>query len=291
MIELASTTDDSADYWTDHNVTLHKSYSSPEESLDYFRWRNDQYVDYIDLLPVSDHDGEVIVDYGCGPGHDLVGFQTYSKPAKLYGMDVSPTSLSEAKERLTIHSYSCELVQLAADDQIIPQDSASVDYVHCSGVLMLLPNPNEALAEFHRVLRPGGYVRLMVYNYDSIWMHLYVAHILMTTDKRYAGLSREEAFRRSTDGFDCPISGNWRVPEMLEMGARAGFEARHLGNAISLYELSLLPQRYSAMMDLNLPKESREFLSRFIFDDRGIPFVDGQVAGIDGCYEFRKHQN
>ena len=281
----------SENYWTEHNVTKHKTFASEQESIDYLHWRNDQYVDYIKLLPIAGHDDEVIVDYGCGPGHDLVGFFTYSKPAKVYGIDVSSSSLKEARARLDVHNYPCEMMLTSETDETIPLDDNTVDYVHCSGVLNHVLSPERIAQEFHRILKPGGYVRLMVYNYHSIWVHLYVAHVLKSTDKRYRELSLDEAFRRSTDGFDCPISRNWTVLQMLKMAEKAGFDALHLGNAVSLFELSLLSQRFAPIMDPEFPAESREFLTKITLDHRGVPYVEGQVAGIDGCYELWKPLN
>lgn len=275
-------------YWTDFNVTLHKKFSSPAESLDYLHWRNDQYVDYIKFLPVASHDGEVIVDYGCGPGHDLVGFRTYSSPAALYGIDISRASLAESADRLRVHGYDCALVHVSESDERIPLDDGTIDYVHCSGVLNHVPNPEKILKEFRRILKPSGYARLMVYNRDSIWVHLFVSHVLPARDAEFLGLSREEAFRRSTDTFDCPISRNWTAQEMDELARSSGFSAKHLGNAVSIFEMSLLPQRFTAMMDRSFDAESRQFLSKLVFDARGVPYVDGQAAGIDGCYELRK---
>ncbi|MGY4225686.1 ubiquinone/menaquinone biosynthesis C-methylase UbiE [Bradyrhizobium sp. USDA 4503] len=278
----------SESYWSDFNVTLHKKFSSPAESLDYMHWRNDQYVDYIKFLPVSSHDGEVIVDYGCGPGHDLVGFLTYSRPAAVYGMDISRPSLAESADRLRVHGYDCKLIHVSETDDRIPLDDGTVDYVHCSGVLNHVPSPEKILKEFRRILKPSGYARLMVYNRNSIWVHLFVSHVLPASDPKYRGLSREEAFRRSTDTFDCPISRNWTSQEMNELAGISGFSAKHLGNAVSIFEMSLLPQRFTPMMDRSFDAESRQFLSRLEFDARGVPYVDGQAAGIDGCYELRK---
>ena len=68
----------------------------PQESERYLEWRNDQYFKYDELMPVTGKDGRVILDYGCGPGHDLVGFGLRSKPTRLIGMDVSTSSLAEA---------------------------------------------------------------------------------------------------------------------------------------------------------------------------------------------------
>ena len=107
-------------YWTDHNVTSHKSFGSARESLDYFHWRNDQYIDYIELLPVTGHDGEVIVDFGCGPGHDLVGFHAYSKPKRVYGIDVSSSSLAQARQRLALHDFAVDLLEIYEADGFIP---------------------------------------------------------------------------------------------------------------------------------------------------------------------------
>ena len=278
----------SESYWSNFNVTLHKKFSNADESLANFHWRNDQYVDYIKLLPVASHDGEVIVDYGCGPGHDLVGFLTYSRPAAVYGIDISEPSLSESADRLRVHGYDCKLIRVSEADERIPLEDSTVDYVHCSGVLNHVHNPEKTLKEFRRILKPEGYVRLMMYNRESIWVHLFVSHILPAGNPEYRSLSREEAFRRSTDTFDCPISRNWTVRELEELARIAGFEAKHLGNAVSLFEMSLLPQRFTPMMDRLFDPDSRRFLSRIEFDSRGVPHVDGRVAGIDGCYELRK---
>jgi ubiquinone/menaquinone biosynthesis C-methylase UbiE len=278
----------SVSYWSDFNVTLHKKFSSPTESLDNMHWRNDQYLDYIKFLPVASHDGEVILDYGCGPGHDLVGFLTYSRPEAVYGMDISGPSLAESADRLRVHGYECKLIRVSESDERIPLDDGTADYVHCSGVLNHVPSPEKILKEFRRILKPNGYARLMVYNRESIWVHLFVAYVLPAADPKYRGISREEAFRRSTDTFDCPISRNWTLQDVDELARASGFTAKHLGNAVSLFEMSLLPQRFTPMMDRSFDTESRCFLSKIVFDARGVPYVDGQAAGIDGCYELRK---
>ena len=71
---------DSIEYWTRHNVTVHHPFTSVEDSLNQLEFRNQQYPGYIDLLPVSGKDGMAVLDYGCGPGHDLVGFRALLAP-------------------------------------------------------------------------------------------------------------------------------------------------------------------------------------------------------------------
>jgi ubiquinone/menaquinone biosynthesis C-methylase UbiE len=275
-------------YWSDHNVTTHRVFGSAAESLAYFDWRNDQYPGYIDLMPVSGRDGEVVVDFGCGPGNDLVGFATFSQPAKLIAMDVSGPSLAEADARLRLHGGRAELVKIGEHDERIPLPDESVDYLHCSGVLMTVIDPLRTLREFRRVLKKNAKARLMVYNYDSVWVHLYAAHILRTKVEAFRAMAVTEVFARSTDGAQCPINRCWTVNGFLALCREAGFAAAHVGNAISLWELSLLPQRFEAMQSVELPAEHRKFLIELEFDRKGFPHWRGQVAGIDGCYELIK---
>jgi SAM-dependent methyltransferase len=131
----------SQDYWTKVNVTGHRGFASAEDSLDYFHWRNAQYHDYIRLMPVRGADGKTVLDYGCGPGNDLVGFGRFSKPARLIGMDVAPTSLDEARRRLALHGIDAEFVLIREDDARLPLEDGSVDVVHSSGVLHHTPDP------------------------------------------------------------------------------------------------------------------------------------------------------
>jgi SAM-dependent methyltransferase len=124
-----------ADYWTEHNVTSHMLYKSPEESLEYFHWRNAQYYRYIDLMPVVGYDNKAVLDYGCGPGHDLVGFGVYSRTNKLVGADLSTSSLAEAKERLSLHKINADLVRIDPLATELPFEDNSFDHIHSSGVL------------------------------------------------------------------------------------------------------------------------------------------------------------
>ena len=276
-----------ADYWTRYNVTLHRRFGSAEESLAYLRWRNDQYDGYGELMPVAGQDGRVVLDFGCGPGHDLIGFATSSKPARLIGIDVSPSSLAEAEARLRLHNAACELVHLDAAATELPLPTGCVDYVHSSGVLHHLPDPLSWLREFRRVLRRGGEARIMVYNHDSVWMHLLVAYMKRVLEKAFLDLSLEEAFARTTDGEDCPIAEVYRPEEFLALAGEAGFEAHFAGAAVSMQEARIMPYRWDAIQDRATPEPSRRFLLELNIDDRGLPRYRGHGAGIDGCFRLR----
>ena len=277
-----------SEYWTDHNVTSHHQFTSVEDSLQQLEFRNQQYPGYIDLLPVSGKDGMAVLDYGCGPGHDLVGFAHYSRPKRLVGVDISPTSLNEAEQRLRLHGASAELKRIDHGTYDLPFDTASFDYIHCSGVLMCIEDPPRLLNEFHRLLKPGGELRLMVYSHDSIWLHLYVAYVVQLENGLYSDLPTRVAFTRTTDGEDCPVNAVWRPGEVLQLGREAGFEPEFLGAAISLWELHLLPRRHVACLHPALPAESRTFLMGLRLDAQGHPLHGEHRAGVDGCFRFRR---
>ncbi|CAM4097477.1 class I SAM-dependent methyltransferase [Bordetella pseudohinzii] len=276
------------EYWTEHNVTLHHAFASPKESLDYFWWRCDQYYPYIELMPVAGQDGKVVLDFGCGPGHDLVGFGTYSKPAKLYGYELSPSSLDEARSRLALHGIDAELIQGQADEPVLPLAAASVDFIHSSGVLHHVPDIDSCLRELHRLLKPDGSMQVMVYNQDSLWYHLYVAYQWRLQWGRDTDVSLRQAFARSTDGEECPIANVYRPQEFIDICRRNGFSATYRGAAISMHEANLAPLRFSAIQNRQLPEENRKFLLSLTFDERGYPLHNGHYAGIDACFELKK---
>lgn len=272
-----------AEYWTGHNVTLHKIFASRTESLEYFHWRCDQYPGYLGLMPVSGFDGESILDFGCGPGHDLIGFREYSNARTIIGADVSSSSLAEAQRRLQLHGGGVSVQQLDPNEARLPFEDHSFDYIHSSGVVHHVPDLNGVLSEFRRILKPTGRARVMVYNYDSIWMHLYVAYILRYRDNTIPPeLDIRKAFTRSTDGPTCPIANCYTAAEFASEAAKAGFKAHAVGAACSLFEMQQVFQvRHQACMDLRLEREHREFLLKLTFDNRGIPLYRGVPAGVD----------
>jgi SAM-dependent methyltransferase len=277
----------SQEYWSRYNVTGHRLFSSAKESLNYFHWRTSQYYDYIDIMPVAGFDRKVVLDYGCGPGHDLVGFATASRPERLIGIDVSPPSLEQAAHRLRLHDAAPELIRIDESDSALPLPNRSIDHIHCSGVLHHVPDPARVLREFRRIVRDSATVRLMVYNYDCMWLHLYAAYTVRFKQLPGSGIDVREAFKRSTDTVDCPISHAWTPADVMGMAELAGFACTHIGNATSVREVAILPDRFEAILDPNLEEEHRLFLLGLTFDARGVPYHGVNAAGIDGCYLLR----
>jgi ubiquinone/menaquinone biosynthesis C-methylase UbiE len=279
-----------SEYWTKHLVA-NEEWIDRIHSLGFFHWRNAQYPGYIELMPVDCANGLSVLDYGCGPGNDLVGFSEYSKTKRLVGIDVSSTALMSSKKRLLFHSKSVELYLINEETNQIPLESGQIDLVHSSGVLHHVKDLSAALKEINRVMKIGGKFQVMVYNYDSIWVHLYVAYIHRIERKLYSDVGIMEAFEKTTDGPDCPVSKCYKKEDFLKLVENFGFKGCFKGAAVSISELSWMNKRFEAIQNINLPKDHLDFLSSINFNERGHPLVNDCIAGIDGCFEFIKKEN
>ena len=279
-------------YWGGHTVRAPR-FRSRRRSKRYLEWRFAEYPLFREFTGLwGEHGGEVVLDYGCGPGNDLTGLALYTGARRLIGADISEQALSLAGRRLALHGVERDRVQLihiADSDPGLPLEAGSVDYAQSMGVIHHTSDPAAVLAEIERVLKPGGRACVMVYNRESVWFHLYTAYERMVRDAAFPGLSTEEAFARNTDGADCPISRCYPAPEFLGMCSAAGFEAEFVGGYLSRQELRSLEQSWAeALADERLPGEHRDFLRALSFDAAGLPMHAGYHAGIGGVYRLRK---
>jgi ubiquinone/menaquinone biosynthesis C-methylase UbiE len=279
-------------YWTEHTVAA-KKFASTRDSQAFLEWRFDQYPLFREFSGLwGEHDGEVILDYGCGPGNDLTGYALYTGAQRIVGLDVSPRALELARDRLALHRIDpgrVELIQGSDATVALPLEDASIDFIQSQGVLHHTSDPRAILRELHRVLRAGGRGVIMVYNRASLWFHLYTAYEKMIVEDAFPGLDVHEAFRRNTDGPECPISRSYPPAEWVALCEGAGFEAEFVGGYPSKTELRALEESWGkAIADTRLGAEHRDFLRALTFDFAGRPMFEGAHAGIGGTYHLRK---
>jgi ubiquinone/menaquinone biosynthesis C-methylase UbiE len=279
-------------FWGQHQVRA-EPFTSPEESSAYLDWRVSVYPHLIELMELdAAHDGDVVLEYGCGPGHDVMWFLLRSRAARVIAVDASPMALQLTRDRVALHSIPrerIELVRFTDAESQMAVDGGSVDYIHSLGVVHHVSSPHIVLREFARVLKPGGRACIMVYSPLSVFFHLYIPYQRQILDGDFPGLSTEEAFARSTDGEDCPIVRLHPPEQFLEMGRRAGFEVEFRGGFLAQMEIDLLKELgETAIADGRLADEHRAFLRALTLDDAGYPRYDGRVAGHGGVYMFTK---
>jgi len=279
-------------YWT-RTLVSHDSFATPRESEEQLEWRFGQYPLFREFSGLwGEHDGEVVLDYGCGPGNDVVGLLLYSGAARVIGMDVSPKALALAAERIALHGVDdrrFRLTQLTDADPTIPLEDESVDFFQSMGVLHHTTDPAAILRELHRVAKRSAEARIMVYNRESVWFHLFTACELQLWQGRYPNLTAAQAFERTTDGPACPIARCYRPEDFVALCEDAGFETEFLGGYHSESELNWLrDSRERAIADERLAAEHREFLSELELDQHGYPAWRGKHAGVGGSYRLRR---
>jgi len=98
--------------------------------------------------------GQDLLDVGCGPGTITRDLARLVAPGRVVGIDAAPDIVARARSEPNADNLSFEV----ADVYRLPFDDATFDVVHAHQVLQHLSDPVAALAEMHRVLRPGGIV-------------------------------------------------------------------------------------------------------------------------------------
>ena len=278
-------------YWSEWTVNS-EPFTSAEDSAGYLEWRFEEYPlfrEFADLW--GDHSGEVVLDYGCGPGNDVTGLLLYSGARKVIGMDISAKALELTRRRVALHGVDrdrVDLIKISDASHTIPLADDSLDYFQSMGVIHITTDPGAILKELHRVLRPGRLGRVMVYNQDSVWFHLYTAYVKMILEGKWSDLSVEEAFQKTTDGEDCPIARSYSRDEFGELCEQAGFEVRYVGGHLSRHELQVYEQHAEgAIADPRLAERHKQFLRDLEFDGDGFPLWRGKHAGVGSVYELR----
>jgi ubiquinone/menaquinone biosynthesis C-methylase UbiE len=263
------------------------------QSKKYLEWRFSVYPLFRELMRLwGNHDNEVILDYGCGPGNDLTGFLVNTRAERVIGVDISEKALKFASKRLALHNIDnerVELIRISDDVAKIPLENNTIDYVYCEGVLHHTTTPEGIIKEFHRVLKPNSRACIMVYNNDSIWFHLYVAYEQMILENRYPGLDEYQAFTKTTDTEECPIARCYKPQEFISICEKSGFKAEYMGGYFSLLELDLFKKYIpTALEDKRLAIEHKDFLKSLVLDEKGFPQYKGKHAGIGGVYKLYK---
>jgi phosphatidylethanolamine/phosphatidyl-N-methylethanolamine N-methyltransferase len=104
-------------------------------------------------IAAAERVGGRILEVGVGTG---ISLPLYSRGCRLVGIDIADAMLEKARRRVADlaltnveHLAVMDAEQLAFDDE-------SFDVVVAQYVVTAVPNPEAALGEFMRVLRPGG---------------------------------------------------------------------------------------------------------------------------------------
>jgi phosphatidylethanolamine/phosphatidyl-N-methylethanolamine N-methyltransferase len=109
-------------------------------------------------IAAAERIGGRIIEVGVGTG---ISLPDYSRANRIVGVDISEAMLHKARERVAElgldHVEALEVMD--AEHLEFPDDS--FDVVVAQYVVTAVPNPEAALNEFARVLRPGGEIIIL----------------------------------------------------------------------------------------------------------------------------------
>lgn len=118
--------------------------------------------------------GKRVLEVGCGIGTDTTNFARAG--ADVTAVDLSAESIAVARKRIEVFGLQDRVRffngNAEALDTLLPDDG-QYDLIYSFGVLHHTPHPDEAFARLRRFLKPGGELRVMVYNKLS-WKVLWI---------------------------------------------------------------------------------------------------------------------
>jgi phosphatidylethanolamine/phosphatidyl-N-methylethanolamine N-methyltransferase len=109
-------------------------------------------------IAAAEQVGGRILEVGVGTGISLPG---YSSTNRIVGIDLSEPMLRKAQERVAELSLRNVVRLEVMDAEHLSFADASFDVVAAHHVVSTCPNPEAALDEFARVVRPGGEIILI----------------------------------------------------------------------------------------------------------------------------------
>ena len=158
-----------------------------------------------------------MVDVGCGSGQTMAWFRHLRPEWRTVGLDVSRDGLVAGIGRGVRHLFCGSALE-------VPLPPLAADLIVSLDVLQHLPldgGDRRALAEMHRILRPGG-------------------HLLVRTNA--------QAFPHTPDDHEYQFR-KYRAEELRAALASAGFEVVRLGRVNALLGLAEIPRELRARRD------------------------------------------
>jgi len=177
---------------------------------------------YIDMYGLK---GKKVLDIACGTG--VLTEQFVRMGADVTGLDLTARAVELTKTRLALYGLHANVIE--GDAQKMPFEDNTFDFVCAWGCLMHMPKTEQAIAEIHRVLKPGGKMLAMMYHKNSVHLRYAIQLHKGILQLKYLKYDNQSLINRHTDGF--LVGGN----ELAKFYSRkefrtlfSGFQNLHL---------------------------------------------------------------
>jgi len=149
----------------------------------------------------------MLLDVGCGQGKSFRFLVQAFRPHALIGIDASPKILDKAKIQAQHDKVRVDLRLAGCAATGLPDDS--VDILFCHQTFHHLAEHELAIAEFYRILKPGGLLlfaesmRAYIHSWIIKWLFRHPMDVQKSADE-YLALIRNAGFKVEPDRVSFP---------------------------------------------------------------------------------------
>jgi ubiquinone/menaquinone biosynthesis C-methylase UbiE len=150
-----------------HYIDAEKFTREYFDSIEAFRYRLEPFIhDFVEFPRWKD---TRCLEIGVGAGTDFLQFLRAG--ADMSGIDLTDAAVEHVRHRAAVYGFPPPDVRRAVAEQL-PFADATFDLVYSWGVLHHCADDAKAFDEMYRVTKPGGMIKIMVYNLNStnVWL-------------------------------------------------------------------------------------------------------------------------
>jgi len=228
-----------AEYDREHELGTREFFDEVE------RYRYREYAPWMPRVMGFDQFRDAkLLEIGCGMGTDLLQFARGG--ARCVGIDLTPRSVEITRHRFRL--YDAGGAFMISDGEHLPFRDRSFDVVYSNGVLHHTPDTAGAISEVHRVLRPGGTAKVMLYHRNSLnyWLEIVLRRGILGAEF-LRGRSAEEIMSRVIEFSDhgarplVKVYSRREMRELFGMFKEVGVEVEQLTRAELRFLSPLVP--------------------------------------------------
>ena len=158
------------DFWNESSCgeDLYLKGFRKEDYIEHSNIRYSLEPEIIEFGEFHNFSGLKTLDIGVGLGSDHMLLAKAG--AILSGIDLTERAISHTKRRFELFDLNHNL--FIADAENLPFKDSEFEAIYSWGVIHHSPDTQQCLNEIHRVLKPGGFAKIMVYHKHSLVVYM-----------------------------------------------------------------------------------------------------------------------